>query len=673
MQNNFFGKKIGRFSMWFLVALTVAALTGCGGAGGAGGGAATATTSASGVAATATTVQLLASSQQMLSSATASTLLTAIVLDANGQAMSGKTVNFSRGAESSAYFSDISATTSANGAASVKLNIGGNMANRVISVSAMTDTTLGGNTATISGTNTVTVTGTKIAVSGNTSLALGASSKLTIIVKDSTGAAVPGVALAVASKNGNPILLTTTTTDPIPSTVTDSTGQMIAYVTADNAGTTGTDVLTVTGAGTSQTQSLTINSASFNFTSPAIPAIVPPATTPNPPEIVVNTPTPITVHWANAGVPVADGTAVSFYTSRGVFAASGTATTLAGNATLNVTAGSTGATILTASGAGGTPAATLNVVFITTSANLITAQASPGTVAFNTVGSITNQSVISVVVRDVNNNLVKNAHVVFSQLADASGGSLAANTATTDITGTASVNYIAGTTSSGQNGVNIRATVDTVNGVAITPISTSVFLTVASQTLYVRLGTDNKVVSDTPAGANAKSYLALVTDSAGNPAPDNTQVRFVLRPVSFSKGKLIVPPVGVSQGWIIDPDVGVDCPQEDTNLDGILQTGEDINGNGRLDPWGVATVNTTALTTSGFAIATITYAKEFASWVTVDLEARAGTIGNDPPNVVTLVLPGADSDYRNLAANPPGLISPFGVGSGADAVCTNMR
>jgi hypothetical protein len=603
-----------------------------------------ATTSAT--TSTASSVQMLVSSQQMLSGSNASTLLTAVVLDGNGQVISGQPVIFSKGSDSSAYFSGMSATTDANGIATATLNIGTNMANRTISLSATAGSAVG--------TNSVAVTGTKISISGNTSLALNATSALSIIVKDSTGVAVPGVTLTVTSQNGNPIVLSPATG------ITDSTGQITATVTASNAG-TGTDVLTVSGAGASQTQILTINSGSFAFTAPVAVA---PATKP---EIVINTSTPVTVHWAVSGAPQV-GELVYFSTTRGSISTNPATTDASGNATTNITANSTGDTTITASGTGGSPAATLNVVFVTTSASSITAQATPGTVAVNTSGSTAKQSVISVVVRDGNNNLVKNAHVTFNQVADASGGSLAANSAVTDITGSASVNYIAGTSFSGQNGVQIDAMVDAVNGVAITPITSSVFLTVASQMLYVRLGTDNTVSPDVPVhGVNTKKYTALVTDSAQNPVPDGTLVRFVLRPAplssdSFFKGFFTWndPP----KRWLQTVVDG--CPNEDTSLDGILQTGEDTNVNGRLDPIGVASVNPTAATIGGFATAEISYAKEFAYWVDVELEARAGTAGNDPPSTVVFTLPGYVGDYTVETVSPPGAISPFGASTGCD-------
>ncbi len=72
-------------------------------------------------------------------------------------------------------------------------------------------------------------------------------------------------------------------------------------------------------------------------------------------------------------------------------------------------------------------------------------------------------------------------------------------------------------------------------------------------------------------------------------------------------------------------------------------------------------VNATALTTSGFAIAGISYAKDYATWVLQELEARAGTVGNDPPSIVTFKLTGEVSDYKTKDVPPSGDISPFGA------------
>jgi hypothetical protein len=105
------------------------------------------------------------------------------------------------------------------------------------------------------------------------------------------------------------------------------------------------------------------------------------------------------------------------------------------------------------------------------------------------------------------------------------------------------------------------------------------------------------------------------------------------------------------------------CPNEDVNFNGILEAGEDGNGNSSLEPGGVATVNASGATdASGNATATLTYPKDHSGWTIVTLEARTGVVGNDPPTTTRFVLPGQATDYSNLQVAPPGQTSPYGVG-----------
>src|SRR5436309_522287 len=381
---------------------------------------------------TGTRVQLLASSPQMPSSGAVTVDLTAIVVDANGQAVSGTAVVFSTGTDPSAFISNISSSgvSDANGTVTAKLNLGSNKSNRFISVTASTQ----GATAATG----VDVTGTAITISGNSSLAFGSSTTLTFSLKDSAGGALPGFTMTLTSATGNSISPATGTTN--------SSGQVTAVVTA-TAG--GNDTITATAAGTSKTQALTVSSAGFAFTTPA-PSV----------DIPLNTPTTISVNWTNGGAPVA-GQAVTFATSRGTITGSPSTTNGTGDTPgVSISSTTAGTATVTASGPGGTPAATINVTFVATTASSTAAQALPGAVQTTTgVASQTNnKSTISVVVRDVANNLVKNAGVDFN-LTDTTGGSLNASHAITDVTGGAAVTYTAGTVSSAQNGVTIQATV----------------------------------------------------------------------------------------------------------------------------------------------------------------------------------------------------------------------
>ena len=656
MQNyftqNFLNRGFSRFSASLFLAATLAIVAGCG-SGGAGNGSSGGTSTPGDTTppvATAASIQLLASSPQMPSAGgTANTVdLTAIVLSATGQAVSDRTVTFSRGTDS-AFFTDISAggVSDDNGIVTSVLNLGSDKSNRTITISATADSA--------TATNTVDVTGTTVTISGTSSLAFDATTTLTFTVKDSAGTALPNVTVSVASATGNTIALTPATG------ITNGSGQITADITAENAG---NDTITATVAGASATQVLTISDASFAFTTPTLVA---PATSI---DIPLNTATTVSVNWKNAGVPQA-GEGVTFATSRGTVVGSPATTNATGDtAGVTVSSSSAGTAIVTASGTGGTPAATLTVAFVATTASSVAVQAVPGTIQVTTgvASQTSNSSTISVLVRDAANNLVKNAGVDFKVTSDPSGGVLNSARAITDVNGSASVTYTAGTTSSPSNGVIIQASVTDINGAVIAPVTNTTTLTVAGQSLLVRLGTDNLVEGAAP--VNNKTYVAIVTDSAGN-AVVGTTVRFALRPGQYSKGFYTFIAEPINQ-WV--QTVTVTCPNEDLNFNGILDTpptvavSEDNNGNNTLDPGNVATVTATATTNaSGVATATITYAKDHATWVEDILEARTGVVGNDPPALVTFVLPGLGSDYTTQSVAPPGVISPYGQG----AVCNN--
>ncbi len=629
------------------------ALAGCGsgGAGGSPASAAAAGTGATGtttVTAPAASIQLLASSTTIPSSGAGTVDLTAIVLSSTKQAINGKTVIFSTGTDSSAFINNVSTsgTSDPNGLVTAKLNLGADKSNRTITVSASADT--------VSATNTVDVTGTTLAVSGANSLVSGATTSLLVSLKDSAGTAIPGATVTVTSKNGNAITLTPATG------VTNSQGQITADVKATAAG--ANDVITVSANGVSATQALTISPDSFAFTTPAADIDIP-----------LGTAKAISITWTNSTTPIAAGTKVNFAASRGTIGtpAGGAVTTAVGDTpgVTIVSANTAGPAIITATGASGTPAATLNVNFVATSASNVTAQAVPGVVAFTTgsASQTNNSSTISVVVRDSKNNLVKNAAVNFTITADPSNGRLTSSSVVTDNSGSASVTYVAGGTSSALGGVAISATVTSVNGTAVAVPAATTTLTVAGQASLVRIGTDNLVgiVVGTP--VYTKTWVANVTDTANNPVPGVT-VRFNLRPTRFAKGQFVYNTV--AGFWIQPTPPYIRCLNEDTDFDGILKTGEDTNGNGMLDPGGAASVTGSAVTdATGNAVALITYPKDHAYWAEYSLEARTGVTGNDPPTAsLAFWLPGLASDYSSAATAPPGQYSPYGVNNTTPAL-----
>jgi len=177
------------------------------------------------------------------------------------------------------------------------------------------------------------------------------------------------------------------------------------------------------------------------------------------------------------------------------------------------------------------------------------------------------------------------------------------------------------------------------------------------QPILVRLGTDNLVGNDPP--VYRKLWVAIVTDVVGNPIPGATVI-FTLRSGRFLKGQydLPPPPPFIPQTWQQTPTVL--CPNEDLNINGILDAGEDINGNALLDSLGHSAVNTTGVSdATGVARATIVYPKDAATWAELTLVAGSG-VGT--PATATFFAEGAATDYSNLAIAPPGFFSPFGAG-----------
>lgn len=688
---NFLNQDISRLSTPLFFVALLAVLAGCGSGSivaanpTTGGTTGTTGTTPGTTGSAAASVQLLVSSPQMPSSGATTVDLTAVVLSASKQTVAGRTVTFSPGDDTTAFISDVSGVSDAGGVVTAKLNLGVDKVNRTIAVTATADAA--------TAANSIDVIGTAITVSGNSSVASSAPTTLIFSLKDSAGTPLQGVALSLTSQTGNTIVMTPATG------ITNSSGQISAVITASNAG---NDVITASGGGANATKGLSVSSASFAFSAPALVA---PATTI---EIPLSPPTTVSVNWIDAAAGGAQaGKLITFASSRGTLSGSTATTDAAGSASVSVSSPlSSGPAIITASGPGGTPAATLNVVFVATAASSVTVQAVPSTIQITTTSAsqTTNSSTITAVVRDAAGNLVKNAGVNFSIAADPSGGTLTAARSITDVSGSASVTYVAGNISSPQNGVKIAATVSDVNATAPgVSVTNTTALTVTGQSLFVRLGTEFTVDSSPP--LNIKKYFAIVTDSGGHPV-SGTEVRFVLRPGHYEKGtySAAVPDSTITT---TDPVTGtvttfttkgiarqfvsITCDNEDTDFSGInnsedlnrnnkLDPGEDINGNGvldynkdvnqngQLDPGGIASVSPSATTdANGIATASITYPKSHATWVEVTLEARTGVAGNDPPALATFVLPGLIDDYNFGGPASLGSTSPYG----ARAVCNN--
>jgi Bacterial Ig-like domain (group 1) len=619
------------FSKYMIGLAAIIALTACGGGGGSAGtvnGAQPATvataplpvSSAAVIAAAPSSVEVLTSASSLPSSG-GDVVITAFVKNAANVGMAGQAVTFSA---SSGTLQGPSATTDAQGAATAKLITGGDKSSRNISVTVAA--------GTASGSVVVQVTGTRVSISGSGSLQAGsAAAQYVVRAADSSGNNIGGASLTVVSSLGNAI--------SGGSLMTDSTGSATFLYTPNNAG---TDTVTVSGLGISATATVLVSAIDFVALSPANNAVIP-----------IGGSQIVQVRYRNlgAGVP---GQAVSFNTTRGTFAVATAITDASGVATASLSSTTAGPAAVSAQIAG-VGAVNLPVQFVATTPSSIVVQANPGGVLPNASGAV-NQSSIEAVVRDANGNAVANRQVNFSTLQDLSNGTLSPGSATTDANGRAQVQFIPGASSTPANGVIIQAEV------ASTAIKSTTSLTVNGQSLFITIGFGN-TIGNVDETTYTKDFSVYVTDANGA-AVGNQQISLSAIPTLYYKGALSYN--GKNWGYSVAPTV---CANEDINLNGILDGGEDTNRNGQLTPGNIVVAAPGSVVTNAFGRATfaLQYGEQFAPWATVDITARATVAGTESRRTITYGLTGLASDFTAETIPPAGAASPFGTSTS----CTN--
>jgi hypothetical protein len=540
-------------------------------------------------------------------------------------------------------------TSAAGAIATVSLSPGADASNRSITVTATT----GG----ISKSIVIPVVGTTVSVSGPGAALVGsAPQNFTLKAVDSSGKPVVGAGLTIASSKGNGLSSQTVTTD--------ISGSATVLYTATNAG-IGTDTLTVSGQGTSGTATVVVSNVDFAFTAPAPAALLP-----------VTTATTVTLRYALAGVGQ-NGQTVNFATTRGTLYADALLTTpatsavtagvgpAAGVATIYVKSDTAGP--VTVSAQLGTARSSLTAAFVATVPATLVLQANPAALLPNAAGSTTNQSALTAVVRDAIGNPVQGAVVNFNAIADASGGSIAPGSVTTDASGTATAQFIAGPSSTAANGVQIRATVQSNPA-----ILGDTFLTANGSALFISIARSN-TLTDFDSTTYQKNFSVYVTDATGAPA-GNRAVTLSVDPISYGKGTLTY--VALSVRWDYTGLVpAVVCQNEDQLFpldptkyrNGILDALEDVNGNGKLEPGSPAVIVSSVTTDAlGFATFTLRFGKNYAWWVNTQIVAKSLVSGTESKQVVSYLLEMSAADAAS-AATPANVSSPFGVAN----LCTN--
>jgi len=285
-------------------------------------------------------------------------------------------------------------------------------------------------------------------------------------------------------------------------------------------------------------------------------------------------------------------------------------------------------------------------------------------------------------VLDKNDYPVRNQWVQFNATGDTSGGSGFTNGESlvqTNADGVAIVSYTSGKTATKKDGIRITASLVDYPAVLV---KEPVLLTVSGAPVSVTLAAGNKIsaLDDT---TYAYPYQVMVTDSIGSPIA-NQEVVLTVVPVYFLKGfyyynqvaKSWLPKaidrttfLAITFGYVVS---GADsvaeqppiaCPNEDTNLNGILDTGEDKNGDNKLWPGNPVTVSSKVVKTnaSGYVNFDIIYGKSYANWLEVKLIASTRVAGSESTTERSFELPVLAADVAEQGVSPPGgLRSPFG-------------
>ncbi|MCC5851188.1 MAG: Ig-like domain-containing protein [Alkalimonas sp.] len=572
-------------------------------------------------------VRLLADRTQLGSGASDVVQLSALVRDSNNVLLEGIPVTFSSDSGELVVSSPL---TEQDGVAKATLSSQIDKTIRDITITARVNNVLD--------ELVIRVVGTTLEAVAPSAVVLGDSVSLNFSLQDAAGQGIPNEVLSVSSELGNPLSET--------SPVTGSNGQVsISY----DAVTSGDDTILVSALGITQTIAISVKADSFVFL-PSDDAAIP--------EVDLNTPSAMILEWLTDGVPNASRN-VLFSTTRGQIASTeaglsndsvvAEATTDSdGQAEVFIQSSFAGLATIAARG-GDNEVTTQKVVeFVATNPTKVEVQAFPAQLVSG------DSSSVRAIVRDANNNPVKNQLVAFS-LDNSAGGSISSGTATTNSQGVATTSFTADlSTGAGVEGENLIITASLVSDASI---SDATDIAVGGRTLFFRFGTGNIVESPSPS-LYRKEFSVIVTDSSGNPVA-NQPLNVAAVSLRYRKGVWIKDPPPPESFKIWVPSVAAHCESEDVNFNGILDDGEDLNGDGQLTPGNLATVPSTITSNSdGIAVFHVTYPRDVAPWLDVRLQVSGFAAGTENISYREFGLPVAAADVSQENSPPPA--NPFG-------------
>ena len=571
--------------------------------------------------------------------------ITALVTDANNNALANTAVTFR---STGGVLQNISEATDENGEASATLKLPQDFQNQDILVTVSANT--------FEAAVKVTALGSTLEVTGPETLVLGDKAELVMSLVAGNGEPIANQTVSVTSAAGNTIEPSVAVTDP--------DGRVSIMVGSENSD--DTIRITALNGTVNATHKFEVAADILRFADSAVDA-----------ELPVSQVNSIAVTWSSQGSVVVERE-LRFSTTAGEIVGNATVLTNAqGQATVQLRSSSAGPAKITVEAAeDGQPKTSVDVEFVATV---------PGKIAIDATSTrvhTTDSSTLMALVTDVNGNPVKNQTVDFTSV-DLKGGQLNPASAKSNSAGVASVAFTAGDNATEVNDIQVEAR---VKGTELTDLLN---LTVVKRVLNVTIGTSNEI-NIKPLGTQyALPFIVQVADGSGTPLEDAT-VKLSIRPIYYRKGSMTLVNDGgfeyatdienwSAHHWTV-AEANIVCGTEDGNGNRILDTGEDNNGNGSLDPQDpaalaaidsdeYATISGGTLSTdkNGSGYFEMLYPASNSLWAYVEITARAEALGAEAEDFFRTTLPLPSPEVTEISESPANHYSPYGT----NLDCTN--
>jgi hypothetical protein len=332
-------------------------------------------------------------------------------------------------------------------------------------------------------------------------------------------------------------------------------------------------------------------------------------------------------------------------------------------------------------GAGALPSAIGPIISASLSAN-------PAVIGVNAVGT-ENRAQLRAIFLTTGNTPVQNVRVRYEIIPGSSGAVLGAGESISsgtsivlsDNTGATLVDYIAGSRSSPNGGVSVRACYDLSDfAVGTCPNIVTANFTVAAKPLSLTMGDNNLLEKADQNTTYIKRFVLVVADSAGQPVP-NAQVSFSVDIYKYGKGVfgadypsdfILTLPNGATRSVDVVPqdnqvnDISPGrnswCINEDLNRNGNIDGSEDSNGSGSLEPR-LADVTISSDTpgnktdSNGVLLIKVRYPQNVGTWLAYAVKATALAEGSQGTVVKRYITDVAQTDIVNGSF----LTAPYGT------------